>query len=91
MLQTISIIVYGKVQGVFYRQSTKETATALSITGTVRNLPDNTVEIIATGEEEQLSQLYNWCKKGTPGAIVTRIEKQDLPLQAFNRFSVIRF
>ncbi|MFN2438111.1 MAG: acylphosphatase [Chitinophagaceae bacterium] len=90
MLQTISIIVSGEVQGVFYRQSTKENATALGITGTVHNRPDSTVEIIATGEEEQLSQFFDWCKKGPPSAIVTRIEKQDLPLQVFNKFSIVR-
>ena len=56
MLQTISVIVKGNVQGVYYRQSTREQARIFQITGTVKNLRDGTVEIIATGTQEQLGQ-----------------------------------
>ena len=64
MLQTISITVSGKVQGVFYRQSTKEMATSLGITGQVKNLSDGSVYIIATGTKEQLDKLVDWCRQG---------------------------
>jgi acylphosphatase len=60
MLQTISIIVKGKVQGVYYRQTTQEKAAALGITGMVRNLPDRNVQITATGTKEQLEKLVTW-------------------------------
>jgi len=90
MQQTICIIVKGKVQGVFYRQSTREKAKALQITGSVRNLPDETVEIIATGEPAQLQQLSQWCRQGPPRAIVTDLNITPLSLQSFTDFSILR-
>jgi acylphosphatase len=90
MQQTISIIVSGKVQGVFYRQTTKEKAIEFGITGEVKNLRDGNVSIIATGTEEQLDLLTEWCKKGPPRAVVTGVEIVELPLRSFDRFAVIR-
>ncbi len=54
MLQTISLDIRGKVHGVFYRQSAREKAMELDITGTVQNNPDGSVTIIATGHAGQL-------------------------------------
>ncbi len=54
MLQTVSLTIKGIVQGVFYRQMTKEIAIQKGITGEVKNLPDRSVHIIATGTEQQL-------------------------------------
>jgi len=90
MLQTISIIVKGKVQGVFYRQSTQEKATALGITGTVRNLPNKSVAITATGEKEQLDQLLAWCRQGPPRAVVSSVESREEELRLFKEFKVER-
>jgi acylphosphatase len=90
MLQSISVIVKGKVQGVYYRQSTKEKARELNITGTVKNLPDGSVEIIATGSEQQLQQLCNWCRHGPSRAVVTDLIITPLTLQSFNDFSITR-
>lgn len=91
MKQTISIIVSGRVQRVFYRQSTKEMATAHGITGHVRNAPDDTVHIIATGTKGQLDKFLGWCRQGPPKARVTGIEVLELPLQEFDRFTIERF
>lgn len=90
MLVTYSIIVSGKVQGVFYRQSTKEKAITIGITGTVENLPAGQVKIIATGTKEQIEVLINWCKQGPPKAIVTTVEIAELSLQSFSQFSIKR-
>lgn len=90
MLVTYSIIVSGKVQGVFYRQSTKEKAVATGITGTVENLSTGQVKIMATGTKEQIETLVNWCKQGPPKAMVTRVEITELPLQSFDQFSIKR-
>jgi acylphosphatase len=90
MPKTISITVSGKVQGVFYRQTTKEKARELGVTGEVRNLPDGNVFIIATGTDEQLRLLADWCKKGPPRAVVTGVEIAGLPFQAFGQFAVVR-
>jgi acylphosphatase len=89
-MQTISIIVSGKVQGVWYRQSTKEKAAALGITGEVSNHPDGTVKIIATGTKEQLSAFTDWCKQGPPKARVTNLDVKELPFHQFNTFTIER-
>lgn len=90
MMKTISITVSGNVQGVFYRQSTKEKATSLGLAGEVRNLKDGRVHIIATGEIEKLNQLVEWCKKGPPRAKVTGVEVFNIELKSFGHFSIIR-
>ena len=90
MAETIRLIIGGKVQGVFFRQSAKEKAVHLGITGTVRNLQDGSVEIIATGTPEQLEQLTQWCNHGPPKAVVTNIKSTPLPLQPFQNFTVTR-
>jgi acylphosphatase len=90
MLKTVSITVSGQVQGVFYRQSTKEMASALEIKGQVRNMPDDTVEIIATGTPEQIEQLIRWCWSGPPRAKVINVIVSELPLKTFEKFNIVR-
>ena len=91
MLQTVCIVVKGKVQGVFFRHSTREAAQQLNIAGKVKNLADGNVEIIATGTKEQLKQLISWCRQGPSKAIVTDISIEELPLQEFSHFTIVRF
>ncbi len=88
MQQTISILVKGKVQGVFYRQSTREKALALGITGSVRNNPDESVSITATGTKTQLDDLLSWCRQGPPRAVVTELEWKEEELRLYNGFIV---
>lgn len=90
MQKTISIIVSGKVQGVYYRQGTKEKAVELGITGHVKNLRDGTVHIIATGTAEQLLLLTEWCKIGPSKAIVKSVQTTELPRQEFESFAIVR-
>ena len=90
MLKTVSIIVTGKVQGVWYRQSAKEKATELGVTGNVRNQPDGSVAIIATGLTNQLDQFIEWCRQGPPRALVTNVEVKELPLRSYDRFVIER-
>ncbi|MER3499118.1 MAG: acylphosphatase [Chitinophagaceae bacterium] len=90
-MKTIRLKITGKVQGVFYRQNTTEKAEKLNLTGTVRNCEDDSVEIIATGEEEQLAELVKWCWQGPPRAKVENIQAEELPLKIFQNFSIIRY
>lgn len=90
MQQTISITIKGSVQGVFYRQSTKEKAKELGITGFVQNLPGRSVLIHATGTKEQLDALLAWCQVGPPRARVLSVEPAVLPLQSFDGFHIRR-
>lgn len=91
MLQTITITISGNVQGVYYRQHAKETASELGLTGRVKNLRDGTVHILATGTKEQLDKLIEWCKIGPPRAMVTGVEVAVTDLQQFEHFSIVRF
>lgn len=68
------IRVYGKVQGVFFRQSAKEQAKRLGITGFARNEPDGTVYIEAEGSEETLKEFRQWCTEGSRAADVQDVE-----------------
>lgn len=90
-MQTLLIIVTGKVQGVWFRQSTKEKALELGITGEVSNQPDETVKIIATGTKEQLSIFTDWCKQGPPKANVTNLDVKEHAFQAFKSFTIERY
>ena len=91
MQQTLSITITGKVQGVYFRQSAKEKALALGLTGQAKNLRDGNVQIIASGTQEQLAAFTDWCKKGPPRAEVAGVEILELPLQLFDHFTIVRF
>ncbi len=73
-LASVRVIVYGYVQGVFFRAFTSKRATELGLTGYVRNLPDGeSVEVVAEGERRQLEQLIGYLKVGPPAAKVERV------------------
>ena len=73
MIQHVKLSVIGKVQGVYFRIYTKEEANRLGLTGTVKNLDDGSVQIIAEGEEDKLRKLIEWTKKGYPNAKVENV------------------
>jgi len=87
----IQVTVHGKVQGVGYRYNTMQIAQSLDITGFVRNLPDGTVEIVAEGSDQQLSDLIDWAHRGPSGAEVTQVDvvKGD-DHSRFDRFTIER-
>jgi acylphosphatase len=66
--------IHGRVQGVWFRESTRREAAALGITGHARNLPDGSVEVLACGESEALDRLGAWLQRGPPMARVTRVD-----------------
>lgn len=85
----VHIIVLGKVQGVFFRASTKDTADNLGLNGFVRNNPDGTVEVIAEGDEAQLQKLIDWCHIGPDRSIVSGVEVNWSPFAAeFEAFNI---
>jgi acylphosphatase len=84
-IKRVEIIVYGIVQGVFFRANTRDVAVKLGLRGTVRNLHDGSVEIIAEGYQEDLNALISFAKRGPPSAkvydinIVWKDPQEDLP------------
>jgi acylphosphatase len=89
-MQTIRLIVKGKVQGVFYRAFVKNIAEQSGITGWVKNLPDKNVEILATSSEEGLKKFIDQCRQGPSRAIVEDIITKELPNEQFSGFKIIR-
>lgn len=73
------VIVHGRVQGVFFRQSTMEMAKDIGLTGQVRNCPDGTVAAIFEGDSDQVKAAVEWCGHGPPAA---RVEKVEVDWQA---------
>jgi acylphosphatase len=88
MQKHISILVTGKVQGVFYRASTREVASRMKLKGFVRNEPDGAVYIEVEGEEELLADFTTWCKQGPQLATVDHVEMKELPWTGFSDFVI---
>ena len=77
--------IYGKVQGVFFRDSSRRKAKELNLTGWVKNEPDGTVQIVAEGQESDLKELIEWCKNGPNHANVDEVGIEWL--NSTNQFS----
>jgi acylphosphatase len=83
--------VSGRVQGVFFRQSTENRARELGLTGWVRNLSDGRVEAIAEGDAEALDHWIAFCHVGPPAAHVDHVElRWEPPSGEFSGFSTRR-
>lgn len=89
-MPTVHLLIKGKVQGVFYRKTAKETADAKGITGWVRNTGDGNVEITASGSEAALQAYINWCHKGSASAKVQEVKVTNIADQQFKSFEVKR-
>ncbi len=70
-------LVAGRVQGVFFRASTKEQADKLGLRGRAVNLPDGRVEVLAIGEPGAVSELAQWLRQGPRMARVSHVDAQD--------------
>ena len=70
-------LVRGKVQGVFFRASTREQAVKLGLSGYAKNLPDGRVEVLAEGDASALDALERWLHVGPPMARVESVERDD--------------
>jgi acylphosphatase len=68
------VLIFGRVQGVFFRANTLERAIDIGLRGWVRNVHSGEVEAVFEGDEEKIKEMIEWCKKGPPGARVDKIE-----------------
>jgi acylphosphatase len=86
----IRLVIAGRVQGVWFRDSTRREAARLGVTGWVRNRYDGAVEVLAEGPAEKVGQLVSWCHHGPPAARVTDV--QEIPEEwrgEFNSFDIV--
>ncbi len=86
----IRAIVHGKVQGVFYRDSARQQAEALGITGWVKNNKDGSVELHACGEGAKIQLLIDWLHQGPERARVTKVDWNEIVLEEHEEFIILR-
>ncbi len=85
----VHAIVSGRVQGVWYRASTRDEARRLGLTGWVKNLPDGRVELVAEGSASTVDALIKWCHQGPPYAKVDRVDVEEQePTGKYDAFDV---
>ena len=83
-------LITGKVQGVFYRQATKEQALLRGLTGWVKNLPDGGVEAKIFGDEAQVATMLEWLTVGPPRAEVSEFKVFDIEIEPYSSFEILR-
>ena len=89
-LHALHVWIEGRVQGVFFRDSTCQHANALGLSGWVRNLPDGRVEAMFIGSREGCERALDFVRTGPPRASVTRVESswETAPAGAGRRFEI---
>ncbi|CAM5267840.1 acylphosphatase [Rhodanobacter lindaniclasticus] len=87
-MATARFLVSGRVQGVFFRASTREQAQQLGLAGHASNLADGCVEVLASGAESALEALERWLWLGPAAAKVESVSREDLPSQPLQGFQI---
>ena len=89
MTSNVHVLISGRVQGVWFRVSTKQKAEQLGLTGWVRNTHDGKVEAVFEGEENLVKKMIEWCRQGPPLSKVDNVEiKNQNPTNGFEEFSI---
>jgi acylphosphatase len=76
-MKTQHLLIQGRVQGVWFRESMRREAERLGVTGWVRNTPDGAVEAVVQGQDEAVDALIAWAHAGPPTARVEHITQTD--------------
>ena len=86
----IKVKIFGKVQGVYFRDTTQAVAEILGVYGTVQNMPDGSVYAEAEGDKYGIGGFIDWCNEGPEDAEVEKVEVVDGECVGFDKFSIIR-
>jgi acylphosphatase len=78
--------VRGRVQGVFFRESTRREAERLGVRGWVENRDDGTVEALFEGAAEAVDAMVTWCASGPPQASVEGVDAEHVPVEGLRGF-----
>ncbi len=85
----VRVIIEGRVQGVFFRHHTQETAFRFGVKGWVKNRRDGRVEAIFEGDKDRVDQIIQWCRRGPSEARVTEVHVNwEVYTGEFEDFSV---
>ena len=89
MKKNVHAMISGRVQGVWFRASTKQKAESLGVNGWVRNTDDGHVEAVFEGDEKLVDEMIAWCKNGPPLSKVEKvIIENQLPVKNFKDFLI---
>lgn len=77
-MTTARFVVSGRVQGVFFRASTREQAQRLGLGGHAINLQDGRVEVVVAGSDDAIASLERWLQQGPPMARVESVERSEI-------------
>lgn len=89
-MKAIQITVFGKVQGVFFRASTKAVADQMGMKGFIKNQKDGTVLIHAEGDPILMDSFIDWCKNGPDDAKVEDVTIEDVEVKNYRNFEVLK-
>lgn len=85
------VVISGRVQGVFFRDSCQREAARLHVAGWVRNRNDGAVEAVFEGDAEGVGAMVEWCRHGPPRARVDSVSVVDEPAEGLTSFRVTGF
>jgi acylphosphatase len=87
-MKAVHVLIHGRVQGVWFRASTRDQAAIEGVNGWVRNTSDGSVEVHIEGDSDAVERLVVWCHNGPPGARVDRIDAEEILPQGFKDFKI---
>jgi acylphosphatase len=82
------VVVHGRVQGVFFRDSVRERARAHGVSGWIRNRSDGAVEAVLEGRPDNVERVVRFCRTGPRQALVERIDVTDEEPEGLRRFEI---
>ncbi|MGI4726939.1 MAG: acylphosphatase [Janthinobacterium lividum] len=85
-----NIKVTGKVQGVFYRDSTKAVADQLGIKGFIRNESNGSVYLEAEGDDFAMKEFLDWCHEGPDRARIEQVESSEGEMKNYRNFEAVK-
>jgi acylphosphatase len=83
------VVIHGRVQGVFFRDSAMCLARELGVAGWIHNRDDGAVEAVFEGPADAVDRMIDWARRGPPGARVDNVEIVEEPPAGETRFRVL--
>lgn len=87
-MKTLRLVIHGRVQGVYFRDSMRREAQSLGVAGWVRNRPDGTVEAVVQGAPSAVEAIVLWAHRGPPAARVEKVEGESAE-GAYTGFEIV--
>jgi acylphosphatase len=88
-MKRMHVVISGRVQGVFFRAYTRDTAVREGVRGWVRNVPDGRVEAVFEGDREKVDRMVAWCSEGSPLGQVDHVDAWEEPFSGeFGEFEI---